>query len=117
MCRVFEEVNIVLIAILQSFAELLKIIYSSFTMNIFRHRICMFSLVQLTNSWRVMKYYWQARDLMSVLQEANQVVNPKLLELAQCGMGFKGKFGKIKTHAFIWKKFKAIHNKRLSENI
>ncbi|XP_028029194.1 ATP-dependent RNA helicase dbp2-like isoform X2 [Bombyx mandarina] len=36
----------------------------------------------------------KARDLMSVLQEANQVVNPKLLELAQCGMGFKGKFGR-----------------------
>lgn len=35
----------------------------------------------------------QAKDLMSVLQEANQVVNPKLLELAQCGMGFKGKYG------------------------
>lgn len=30
---------------------------------------------------------------MSVLQEANQVVNPKLLELAQCGMGFKSKYG------------------------
>lgn len=30
---------------------------------------------------------------MCVLQEANQVVNPKLLELAQCGMGFKGKYG------------------------
>ncbi|XP_052741643.1 uncharacterized protein LOC112051355 [Bicyclus anynana] len=36
----------------------------------------------------------KARDLMSVLQEANQVVNPKLLELAQCGMGFKGKYGR-----------------------
>lgn len=36
---------------------------------------------------------FQAKDLMSVLQEANQVVNPKLLELAQCGMGFKGKYG------------------------
>ncbi|KAG6459593.1 ATP-dependent RNA helicase dbp2 isoform X1 [Manduca sexta] len=36
----------------------------------------------------------KAKDLMSVLQEANQVVNPKLLELAQCGMGFKGKYGR-----------------------
>ncbi|XP_050351702.1 uncharacterized protein LOC126774294 isoform X1 [Nymphalis io] len=34
----------------------------------------------------------KAKDLLSVLQEANQVVNPKLLELAQCGMGFKGKY-------------------------
>lgn len=39
--------------------------------------------------------HFQAKDLMSVLQEANQVVNPKLLELAQCGMGFKGKYGKF----------------------
>lgn len=38
----------------------------------------------------------QAKDLMCVLQEANQVVNPKLMELAQCGMGFKGKYGKRK---------------------
>ncbi|XP_072947775.1 uncharacterized protein [Epargyreus clarus] len=36
----------------------------------------------------------KARDLMSVLQEANQVVNPKLMELAQCGMGFKGKYSR-----------------------
>ncbi|XP_068618167.1 uncharacterized protein [Battus philenor] len=36
----------------------------------------------------------KAKDLMSVLQEANQVVNPRLLELAQCGMGFKGKYGR-----------------------
>lgn len=36
----------------------------------------------------------KAKDLLSVLQEANQVVNPKLLELAQCGMGFKGKYGR-----------------------
>ncbi|VVC99025.1 unnamed protein product [Leptidea sinapis] len=36
----------------------------------------------------------KARDLMSVLQEANQVVNPKLLELAQCGTGFKGKYNR-----------------------
>lgn len=36
----------------------------------------------------------KAKDLMCVLQEANQVVNPKLLELAQCGMGFKGKYGR-----------------------
>ncbi|GBP19494.1 Probable ATP-dependent RNA helicase DDX17 [Eumeta japonica] len=36
----------------------------------------------------------KAKDLMAVLQEANQVVNPKLLELAQCGMGFKGKYGR-----------------------
>ncbi|KAL4710379.1 hypothetical protein ACJJTC_012406 [Scirpophaga incertulas] len=36
----------------------------------------------------------KAKDLMSVLQEANQVVNPKLLELAQCGMGFRGKYSR-----------------------
>ncbi|XP_026733716.1 ATP-dependent RNA helicase dbp2-like isoform X2 [Trichoplusia ni] len=36
----------------------------------------------------------KAKDLMCVLQEANQVVNPKLMELAQCGMGFKGKYGR-----------------------
>nr|XP_021189371.2 uncharacterized protein LOC110375554 isoform X2 [Helicoverpa armigera] len=36
----------------------------------------------------------KAKDLMNVLQEANQVVNPKLMELAQCGMGFKGKYGR-----------------------
>ncbi|XP_013136473.1 PREDICTED: ATP-dependent RNA helicase dbp2-like isoform X1 [Papilio polytes] len=36
----------------------------------------------------------KAKDLMCVLQEANQVVNPRLLELAQCGMGFKGKYGR-----------------------
>ncbi|KAH9636426.1 hypothetical protein HF086_013480 [Spodoptera exigua] len=36
----------------------------------------------------------KAKDLMCVLQEANQVVNPKLMEMAQCGMGFKGKFGR-----------------------
>ncbi|XP_045486899.1 ATP-dependent RNA helicase dbp2 isoform X1 [Pieris rapae] len=33
----------------------------------------------------------KAKDLMSVLSEANQVVNPRLMELAQCGTGFKGK--------------------------
>lgn len=32
---------------------------------------------------------------MLVLQEANQVVNPRLMELAQCGMGFKGKFSEF----------------------
>ncbi|CAB3222068.1 unnamed protein product [Arctia plantaginis] len=36
----------------------------------------------------------KAKDLMQVLQEANQVINPKLMELAQCGMGFKGKFNR-----------------------
>merc|ERR1719340_129517 len=33
----------------------------------------------------------KARDLVEVLQEAKQVVNPKLLELAQCGNGFGGR--------------------------
>merc|ERR1719232_1688045 len=33
----------------------------------------------------------KARDLVEVLQEAKQVVNPKLLELAQCGGGFGGR--------------------------
>lgn len=33
----------------------------------------------------------KARDLISVLQEANQVVNPRLFEIAQCGGGFKGR--------------------------
>ena len=30
---------------------------------------------------------------MDVLQEAKQVVNPKLIEMAQCGGGFRNKFG------------------------
>merc|ERR1719266_350663 len=33
----------------------------------------------------------KAKDLVEVLQEAKQVVNPKLLELAQCGGGFGGR--------------------------
>merc|ERR1739838_1145092 len=33
----------------------------------------------------------KARDLVEVLTEAKQVVNPKLLELAQCGGGFGGR--------------------------
>ncbi|XP_049808730.1 uncharacterized protein LOC126251993 [Schistocerca nitens] len=33
----------------------------------------------------------QARDLISVLQEANQVINPKLSEMARFGGGFGGK--------------------------
>ena len=33
----------------------------------------------------------KARDLVEVLQEAKQVVNPKLMELAQCGGGFGGR--------------------------
>lgn len=33
----------------------------------------------------------QVNDLISVLKEANQVVNPKLMELAMTGNGFRGK--------------------------